>query len=334
MSAPTLFLAGLSALEVWTAAATGRAPWPAPTRSTSLRHCAEGLEDIRAFDVGRYGADSEMLDVLVPPEGSNRQSRSIRRRRALSSYPPRSFFRVSSNVMVCSPELCFAQVASVFSPIGLALFGFELCGSFAIDLRSGGLVARRALTSASRLRSYTNLLGSARGAKKARAAAALVLDCSHSPMESKVALELSTPRRLGGFGLPAPAMNKTLDFSRAPESTARVRRGDLLWERHGVVLEYDSEEEHDSKASIDRDARRRNDFVSENYRVLTVTKQQAYDLASMERIAAKLERMLGLRMRDSSAEIARKRAELHRSLYPEVDDAPRPKVVRCQLPLQ
>ncbi|HIT52179.1 MAG TPA: hypothetical protein IAA95_08290 [Candidatus Aveggerthella excrementigallinarum] len=114
-------------------------------------------------------------------------------------------------------------------------------------------------------------------------ASSLVLNGSRSPMESKVAFELSAPRHLGGFGLPAPVLNKPLSFTR-PDG-AIVRKGDLLWERHGVVIEYDSSEHHEGEANIDRDARRRNEFVVDAYRVLAVTRQQAHDLASMERVA-------------------------------------------------
>ena len=88
---------------------------------------------------------------------------------------------------------------------------------------------------------------------------------------------------LGGFGLPAPVLNKPLSFTR-PDG-AIVRKGDLLWERHAVVIEYDSSEHHEGEANIDRDARRRNEFIADAYRVLTVTKQQAHDLASMEHVA-------------------------------------------------
>lgn len=204
-------------------------------------------------------------------------------RRAARTYPQHSFFRVADHVLACCPELCFVQLAREFSLVDLVLFGYEICGSFAIDRQRESLVARRALTTAQRLHAYAQVAGAVPGAAKARMASSLVLNGSRSPMESKVAFELSAPRHLGGFGLPAPVLNKPLSFTR-PDG-AIVRKGDLLWERHGVVIEYDSSEHHEGEANIDRDARRRNEFVVDAYRVLTVTRQQAHDLASMERVA-------------------------------------------------
>lgn len=218
MGTRTLFLAGMSALEVWTASATGHAPSPTPTRAVSLRDCATSLTDICAFDVGRLGVDSRSLDVLVPPDGGNRATLSVRRRRAARTYPQHSFFRVADHVLACCPELCFVQLAREFSLVDLVLFGYEICGSFAIDRQRESLVARRALTTAQRLHAYAQVAGAVPGAAKARMASSLVLNGSRSPMESKVAFELSAPRHLGGFGLPAPVLNKPLSFTR-PDGT-------------------------------------------------------------------------------------------------------------------
>lgn len=253
-------------------------------------------------------------------------------RRAARTYPQHSFFRVADHVLACCPELCFVQLAREFSLVDLVLFGYEICGSFAIDRQRESLVARRALTTVQRLRAYAQAAGAMPGAAKARTASSLVLNGSRSPMESKVAFELSAPRHLGGFGLPAPVLNKPLSFTR-PDGTI-VRKGDLLWERHGVVIEYDSSERHEGEANIDRDARRRNEFIADAYRVLTVTKQQAHDLASMEHVARHLERLLGIRLRSRTSDLEGRRLKLHQSLYPKVDRAPRPAVARHDLPWQ
>lgn len=334
MSKRTLFLAGLSALELWTAAALGRISWPKPSRATSLRQCAASLDDIRKHDVGRFGVNPTTLDVLVSPEGTNRRSGSIRRRRASNAYPQRSFYRAANHLMVCRPELCLAQIASAFSEVELALFGFELCGSFAINRATGKLIDRRPISSARCLQDYARALGNTPGANKVRKAAKLVLDGSYSPMESRIALELSAPRCTGGFGFPPPTLNKPVDLSEKFEKDAVVRKGDLLWEKQGVVIEYDSSEHHEGEPCIDRDARRRNEFVGRRYRVLTLTKQQAYDLAAMENVAKNLERLLGIRLRSRTSNLEQRRESLHRALYAESDSSPRPFIAPHGLPWQ
>lgn len=334
MGEPTLFLAGMSALELWTSVALGRLPKPQPTRIVSLQASAVRLRDIRRHDVGRYGVNPATLDVLVHSRGTNRHSDGVRRRRAAGRYPERSFFRAAEHVMVCRPELCFAQVAAEFTDVGLVLFGFELCGSFACDRATGRLVKRPPLSSARRLRSFLGALGSAAGASKARKAASFVLDGSRSPMESKVAFELSAPRHMGGFGFPAPVLNKAVDLSGKFERDSNMRKGDMLWEEQDVVIEYDSSSHHEGVSNIDRDARRRNEFIGRRYRVLTLTKQQAYDLAAMGRVAKDLERLLGIRLRSRTSNLSQRRERLHQALYADPDAAPRPAIASHELPWQ
>lgn len=128
----------------------------------------------------------------------------------------------------------FLQMAESFPLETLVVAGMELCGRYAVS-REGAISSRCPLTSASRLRRFVGQAEGMRGVKKARRALRFVMDDSASPMETSLALLLSMPRSLGGYGLPRPVMNLRIDavaFDKCMVghcAESRFFRGDLCW---------------------------------------------------------------------------------------------------------
>ena len=107
------------------------------------------------------------------------------------------------------------------------------------------------------------------------------------------------------------AANATTSVLRA----SQTRACDLLWREHGVAIEYDSSAHHKGKENIDRDARRRNQLVSNGLAILTITKQQARDFFAMESVASDVRELLGRRARPRSRDARVRQWKLHRTLF-------------------
>ena len=323
-------------MEFWTAVALGFLPRPNPTRIRTVSCCAATDSDIRSFDVGRLGVSTTPLDVMVP-EGTAHDDLAIaKRRRAGGTFPPRSFHQAADGILVCSPELCFVQLAYSLSTADLILLGYELCGTYALrpDVREG-FVKRLPLTSASKLLRFARELEGRKGIKRARQAACAVIDNAASPMESKLTAQICTPAYLGGFGLERASLNEEIRVTTNGPNGRRtqVRRCDMLWRDQLLAVEYDSSAHHSGLNNIDRDARRRNQLLGENLLVVTVTKQQVYSFERMEELAHLLAKLLGTRLRIRVRDFDERRIELRSSLFKPDDQLIRPTVPRYALPL-
>lgn len=315
--------------------ALGKLPAPRPTRVRTLMQGAVSAQDVYGFDVGRYGVDTRSIDVLVPARCSNARLDTIKRWRMREPLPPGLFFEIEPSVYVCSPELIFAHIAALLPEPDLVLFGYELCGRYALcDEVEEGFVKRPPITTASKLFQCAQRLSSRRGVSRARLAAACVQDGSESPMESKLAIQQCAPARLGGFGLRGASLNEEVVIrSRTARGwEASTRRCDLLWKEKGIAVEYDSSAHHGSVPDINRDALRRNQLARGFYSVITVTKQQVYSSEHMRDLARILAKLLGVRLRIRMRDFEERRLELRRSLFKPDDQLLRPKVHRADLP--
>ncbi len=111
----------------------------------------------------------------------------------------------------------------------------------------------------------------ANGIKIARWALDHVLDRSASPAETKVALALTLPCKIGGMGLPQPSLNRFIPLN-AAEQKALNRSYflcDLYWEQAKLAIEYDSDAEHSGSERIASDAARRNALLRLGITVIT-----------------------------------------------------------------
>ena len=332
MGKKRLYLGGLSALECWTAAALGMAPWPRKTRIATFGEFSSTDRDVLAHDPGSKGAITLPYSVVVPRRGNNLRSKTCVRKRMAEPFPAGSFFDCGNSVYIASPELCVIHFAEHASLWQTTLLCCELFGRYAIDPANKGLVVRDPLSSATSLFAYCSRANRTPGVKTALEAARLSVDNSYSPMESKLALLLSAPGTRGCFGLPKPVMNKEVSIHDNSSSTTLTRKPDLLWEEHGIALEYESRAHHEGEANIDRDSRRRNALVHQGLTVYTATAAQVFDQASMSALARTI--ALALKMRpvprvaDFSARFARAHSEIMRAdalcLRPAIPQTPLP----------
>lgn len=137
-----------------------------------------------------------------------------------------------------------------------------------------------------------------------RAAAGMAFDDSASPRETALALMLSMPLDYGGFGLPKPRLNLSIDVSgeRGAVADRNVVTPDLVWAEQRVVLEYDSGEFHGGGDArrLGEDAVRSNTLAAMGFVVLRATTGSVATLPQLELLARQVARCLGVGLAQAS----------------------------------
>ena len=237
----------------------------------------------------------------------------------LESLPDAPASAEGAQIYVSSPEFCLLQAAATHELPQIILYGMEICSTFSLPLHAGDdLVDRVPLTSAKRIAAYIEHSEGSRGYRGAARAVPFILGGSASPMESKLAMKLVLPSRLGGMGFPAPILNYELPLSLLSAELAGKEkyRFDLWWPDASLVVEYDSEQEHMGRERIAKDSVRRNiiDYLELN--LVTITPSQLMHEESFALAALEIAHRLGIRMRPPSTAVQKARHELNRQLFP------------------
>ena len=235
-----------------------------------------------------------------------------------SSIPAdvKPFLKISNRLFACLPELCFIQMAQVLSLQGLIALGYEICGFYSLRQSGSGICRRRRpLTTAARLRSFADGASGVYGAKKARRAARCVIDGAASPAETSLAMMMTLPYSLGGYGLPAPRLNHRVgclgQMSGIYASAKDHMICDAVWPH--VVVEYDSEQEHGTYKAMEKDALRRNN-LSLSTAILQATKNMLTDPKSTDHLADLIARHEGHRINPRRVDYESRKQSLRKEL--------------------
>ena len=333
-----LCLFGITALEALRASST-RTPGPLTLPKTAqLGRCGVPHLDEAREALGALGLSlTEPLHVLVESDAHSHTTTGIVRHIA-AALPPRSLIRLSEQVLVPCPELCFIQLASqpellraaqlgtpctppherqqahpdpLLSEVDLALIGFELCGTYAIAPGAPGGFSNTpdSLTSTAALGRFLARASRMRGLPTARDAACQVLDGAHSPAEAALALLLCGSRRIGGMGLRGGVCNYRLETPGGP------RFVDLAFPERDAGLEYQGEAYHQLDRT-QRDDRRQNALAGEGMTILNVWKDDLAQRALFDKLLRELARLMGVRLRIRSADFPRRQALLRARVLP------------------
>ncbi|MDO5118995.1 MAG: hypothetical protein Q4G41_03475 [Coriobacteriales bacterium] len=218
---------------------------------------------------------------------------------------------------ICTPEFTYLLMARLLSDEELALFGLEICGTYAIDKKDkkGFVSGTTPQTNVKRLEAFLGGCSGAPGSVRAKRVLRWVVDKSASPMESMLVLLLCLPRRMGGFGLPMPELNVSVNELRGLRDVDRGPFVDLLWRLARFSLEYDSDLEHTGKDRISRDSIRRVLLEELKIRSFSVTSEQVNDSVELARIARITSKALGVKYHSVGLELRRRNASLRQRLY-------------------
>ncbi len=171
------------------------------------------------------------------------------------------------------------------------------------------------------LKSFLDSQPSMRGARKGYGVAARAFDRSGSPMETALALLLTLPVEMGGFGLPRPALNRSVPLSPTDRGLTSQEEmiADLCWEHEGLVIEYDSWERHGrlGAAKIAKDHARANSLTALGWKTLTVGYAQVASVQGMALLARQAARLLGCELAEPTDLQKIWRSRLHALLMPQ-----------------
>jgi len=270
------------------------------------------IQEIAEYLIEEFGL-SAPVHFMVSPEMRRDRSESFVCHTLKAELPENSFIDSSSifpfplgtsmlheRVLLCvsCPEMTFVQMSGEQDFVKSVLLGYELCGEYIPDKTEHyGMRQAEKATTVRKLTSYIDKLENVPGKRRARRAAAFVLDNSWSPMESKLAVLAVLPMSLGGYGLSKPELNKKVNLSASGMSV--LRQGsiyvDALWELQKVAVEYDSDAAHLESRQHDRDKNRSAALVHSGYRLVPITKYDMMYFNTIEKDFIALRKLLGLR---------------------------------------
>lgn len=238
-------------------------------------------------------------------------------------HPFGSVVELAPGLYCASPEQVAIQLAPKLSDLGLIALLSELCSYYALNDRRRELVQRRVpATDPERIAEHLRLIGPAYGSARVREALKHTPPGSGSPQETRIALMLSLPPRLGGHGLVLESMNKPIIVDSIGQDGSRsLRKPDImLASRDGrahVAIEYDGAA-HLTTERQAVDAERTNELTAADIPEYHVNKVLSADFWYMEDLAKKIRRDLGEKPRHVNAEkrleMCRTRQRLHGEL--------------------
>lgn len=318
----TAYLTHQTALQYWRsrlrqAKERNRASTPFDSRTGAPR-AKLSQADIEALPSFMPEALTKPYHVIVDDPSFRQESRLVACHTCTETLPRGSFVRLSPGISTACVELCLVQLAASAPLASFLQIAYELCGDYRLRRGPRGKAVKAdPLTSAASFGAFLERLPSIRGVKAARQSLPYLCDRSKSPMETDIAIQLRLPVKSGGYGLQEPLLNKRIAVGKAmrevlPQPYFEI---DLYWPDFAVGLEYDSSEHHSLLPSVAHDAIRRNGIEHCGIRIVTMTKQQAFDPVEFDRIALILAKLTGKRVRPASADTLRRRAELRGLLY-------------------
>jgi len=273
---------------------------------------------------GQFSGFTTPVHIVIGDRSARRGSKLVKQHLFSGETPIGCFMNIGNGLMMSSPEFCFFQMTGQLPLAKLIELGYELCGVYSIpreddsSIPENGFYNRKPLTSVNKLKAFLETMPGVKGYNIAKRALRYMLDGSASPMETKLAIFLTLPFMLGGYGFKMPELNKRIVLSK----TARRYFNkdyyvcDMFWPDERVAVEYDSDQQHTGSERIANDSKRRNALSSLGIRVVSVTKQQLYSSAELESAARTIAKKMNRRLFSRKSKFDAAHRELREQLLP------------------
>ena len=247
--------------------------------------------------------------LMVSSKNAKRKSKIIQTHLYTGPMPKGCFISTGNGIAVISPAFCFFQMADELPLVKLIELGLELCGSYSLHVKDEynpgeestdkALYGHPHLTSIKALNAFASRMEGVCGQKKVSRALRYIAEGSASPMETILFMLLTLPYKLGGYGLPAPELNKRINIGNATgkRSGKAYYVCDLLWPKANFAIEYDSNFYHVSADRIAGDAMKRLDLATRGIIVITVTSRQIRNLIEFEILAKLIAKKVGRQLK-------------------------------------
>ena len=289
-----VYINNLSALWFYCMVETSLDSVSKPCTKTRVTDAASALSEIRAIDLTRFDFGRGTLHVLVGDAASRGDAAGIKFHVRSIELPLGAFRRLDSGIYLASPELCFFELACSLPFPKLVEFGYLLCGTYTLNPAAKKKNGRSPLTTKRRLESFVLRMGDSRGRATALRALTLVLEESASPRETKLAILLTFPVRLGGYHFEAPILNYRIDFTKAEQELFGKSYVELdsYWPAFHCGIEYDGNENHSKDEDVSNDRKKSSELNYRGITVIRVDKQQLSSPYQVYVLARKLQKLM------------------------------------------
>ena len=312
----TLYVNNKTAMRFWCMVASSLEDVTNPCTICEVKNASTTLRSIDPNSLEGLVDGSHVVHLLVGDPNQRTQSPRFEYHLRTKAYPLGAFRRLSHDVLVASPELCFIEMANTLPFFKLVEFGYLLCGTYTLNPEVESPNKRKPLTTKRKLASFIDRMGNARGCAIARKALDFAIEGSASVRETKTTILLCTPSRLGGYGLNWPELNYRIDFTE--EEQRMFGRPyvviDLYWHASYFGLEYDGEKGHSEEADVSRDRRKDSELSYHGIRILRVDKVQLANPFQVYVLAKKCGRALGKTIRKPTQRQLEARRELFNAI--------------------
>jgi len=278
------------------------------------------------------------INMMISEQSVKRTTSTVKSRVYTGPTPEGCFISLNSGLTVCAPPFCFFQMAVELPLIKLIELGLEFCGSYSkpafieydyvienesedVDSNNSEhkqsaehpqLFGHPQLTNIKAIKAFAANMEGVGGHKKVCRALRYMADGSASPMETILYMLLILPYKLGGYGLPAPELNKRIDLR--PKSKRGSGKSyyvcDLFWPEANLAVEYDSDFYHTGADRIASDARKRQNLDSIGIKVITVTSRQIRNINEFDIVTKQIAEKLNKRVRYNRTQFDTARREL------------------------
>ena len=337
---PAIILSHVFAL-MWYRALPGRVPKARPDsfRVTAsqqdeiILRAIPSREQVRAVLGGSRSRMAPVPEILVSAKARRTRPSDYHEHYVSGPLPHGALWRGrAKGLYVVSPELLFAQLSKTVSFVDLCMIGQELCGTYVMPLdEHGALQTVRDDEGKSRLHKHVPFTTPRRIAaaldqmsgfgpkSKARRALACIGAQSASPMESRLFLAMTMPRRKGGLGIPAPELNREVKLNNEQRRMLRKHhlKCDLYWDNR-LAVEYESFERHSSPSEYEETMARATVLRMKGLEYVAMTPGTFYNYDRLMDKVAIIFKVLGIRHRKPVP----KRERLQRELIRQLGEAP------------
>lgn len=227
----------------------------------------------------------------------------------------------SESIACTSPELTFHHLCGALPLANALAIGFELCGCYSLASSpdsSESFLPRAPLTSPNLIYAFLENNPHLKKRQTTLKILRYVIANSGSPMETCLVIVLTLPKRLGGYGLPAPLLNhKVVSSGHRGKGREGAYYIDLFWPDFNLAVEYDSDAHHFSNPAQSRhDSDRRLELRRLGIETISVTSSQMRTTSTLDKTAEAIASAMGIRLRLGDTSQREKRMALHGAIFP------------------
>lgn len=254
---------------------------------------------VEVFFDNPHGVDPRKLHLATSNPANRPYKNKIKYRVYTDERLLDGSYALSENLLLIPPEAALIALAPKCESVEFIELASLLCSRFCLDQFSEyGVMPREApLATPGSIMAYMDAVPGLKGSVKTRKLLPFITANAESPMEVKVDMLTSLPKRYGGKGIPRPVLGHAVSvpdqFQRSLGSA--TFRYDFFWPAHNLEVEYDSDAVHGKAEKKPYDSRRRNIIQTQGVRCLTLTRDQVMHDLAFEEYIFELSSLLGVR---------------------------------------